>query len=61
MIRVEVRSLSLPDLVRIQTPCRVEIGDTIILDTVLYSVTKISPLTFMDSGAFQEVEVEGLF
>lgn len=61
MISVEVQCLAWEKPVKIQTPCRVVVDDTIMIDTTLHSVIKTSPLMFINNGAYQEVMVEELF
>lgn len=61
MISVDVECRSWEKTLKIQTPCRVVVDDTIMVGTILYSVTKTSPLMFINNGAYQEVMVEELF
>lgn len=61
MISVEVRCLAWEKPLKIQTPCRIVVDDTIMVGTILHSVIKTSPLMFVNNGACQEVMVEELF
>lgn len=61
MISVEVQCRSWEKTLKIQAPCRIVVDDTIMIDTILHSVIKTSPLMFVNNGAYQEVMVEELF